>query len=111
MTAITFEKNDKLTLTIEGHADYAESGSDIVCSAVSILAYTLAEHLAVMYDGGLLEEKPLIQMNSGDMKIECKPTEEALHYITNTFSFVKLGFAIIANTYPENVTLNESSLR
>lgn len=111
MTAIDILKGDTLTITIRGHAEYAEKGSDIVCSAVSILAYTLAEHLAVMYDGGLLEKKPIVQMNDGDMKIECKPTEEALHYITNTYAFVGLGFAIIANTYPECVKINESSLR
>ena len=111
MTAITITKGDILTVEAKGHADYAEKGSDIVCSAVSILAYTLAEYLNTAYESGLLEEKPLIQLNSGDLRIECKPTKEALHYITNTFAFVRLGYAIIANTYPDNVKLNESSLR
>lgn len=111
MTAIDILKGDTLTITIKGHAEYAEKGSDIVCSAVSILAYTLAEHLAVMYEGGLLCDKPVIKMNSGDLKIECKPTKEALQNITNIFTFVELGFALIANTYPDNVKLNESSLR
>jgi uncharacterized protein YsxB (DUF464 family) len=111
MTAIDILKGDTLTITIKGHAEYAEKGSDIVCSAVSILAYTLAEHLAVMYEGGLLEEKPIVQMSDGNMKLECKPKKEALHYMTTTYAFVGLGFAIIANTYPECVKLNESSLR
>lgn len=111
MTAITFNISDTLSLEIKGHADYAAEGEDIVCSAVSILAYTLAEHIAILYEGGMLCDKPVIKMNSGDLKIECKPTKEALQNITNIFTFVELGFALIANTYPDNVKLNESSLR
>lgn len=112
MTVVKITKGDTLSLEAKGHADYAEKGGDIVCSAVSILAYTLAEHLAVMYDGGYLREKPEIKLNAGDLKIECKPTNAALHYITSTFAFVELGAAIVANTYPDNVkVINESSLR
>ena len=44
MLKATFEEaNGKISLTIEGHADQAEYGKDIVCSACSILAYTVAQ--------------------------------------------------------------------
>jgi uncharacterized protein YsxB (DUF464 family) len=111
MTAINFLLSDTLTVTIKGHADYAEKGLDIVCAAISSRATTLAEFVAIMYDGGMLEEKPKIRLNDGDALIECKPTKEALHYITNIFTYDRMGFEIIANTYPEYVKLNESSLR
>ena len=32
------------TLYVHGHAGYAEAGSDIVCSAVSALVFTVAEY-------------------------------------------------------------------
>ncbi len=39
--ALIKRKNDNIiSFDIEGHAGYAESGSDIVCSAVSALTYT-----------------------------------------------------------------------
>lgn len=110
MTAINISKGDTLTVEAKGHAGHAEPGADIVCSAVSILAYTLAEHLSVCGDS-MFQEKPVIQLESGNLKIECKPTKEALQNITNIFTFVEIGFALIANTYPDNVKLNESSLR
>ena len=34
-----YEENE-FYLTIKGHAEYGEYGKDIVCSAVSILAFT-----------------------------------------------------------------------
>jgi len=40
MTKITIyqDKNDKITgFKIKGHAGYAESGSDVVCAAISVL--------------------------------------------------------------------------
>ena len=108
MTEIKFTHDDNskiLTLDINGHAGYADEGQDIVCSAISIFAYTLAEHIALLYDGGMLEDKPVIKLNPGEMQIKCKAKDETYHYIQNTFAFVRLGYAIIANTYPDNVKL------
>lgn len=111
MTAINISRGDILTIEAKGHAGYSEKGADIVCSAISILAYSLAEYISAQYDAEMLKEEPVIVLNAGDLKIECKPTEEALQNITNIFAFAELGFALIANTYPDNVIINESSLR
>lgn len=43
MIIVSFFKDDNdniLKYTVKGHAGFAESGKDIVCSAVSILAHT-----------------------------------------------------------------------
>ena len=48
---------------MEGHAGYAEEGSDIICSAVSVLAINAVnsieaftdDHFAVRQDDGLVE--------------------------------------------------------
>jgi uncharacterized protein YsxB (DUF464 family) len=44
MINIVFKKKDNLFISFEinGHAGYSKSGTDIVCSAVSALAYTFA---------------------------------------------------------------------
>ncbi|MDD7306345.1 MAG: ribosomal-processing cysteine protease Prp [Peptoniphilaceae bacterium] len=39
------KNNNLVGFSIKGHADFAEEGSDIVCSAVSILAYSTVNTL------------------------------------------------------------------
>lgn len=42
MTKISIYKKGKniVKYVVEGHSDFAEEGSDIVCSAISVVAYT-----------------------------------------------------------------------
>ncbi len=40
------DKDDKVkSVTISGHANYSEYGTDIVCSAVSMLSYAIANKI------------------------------------------------------------------
>ena len=46
MTKVTyFDTGDEFSINIEGHAGYDKIGSDIVCSAISILGQTLLAFL------------------------------------------------------------------
>lgn len=46
MTSITFVKyNGEYIFECRGHTEYSSLGNDILCSAVSILCYTLDEYL------------------------------------------------------------------
>lgn len=51
MISVTFHKNDNSFTGYEfkGHSDYAESGFDIVCSAVSSAAYLTANNITDIY--------------------------------------------------------------
>lgn len=42
---VTLENDDIMKLEISGHAGYADSGNDIVCSAVSMLSYAIANKI------------------------------------------------------------------
>ena len=45
MLKVTFEqKENKLTLKLEGHAGQADIGHDIVCASASILAYRFTDY-------------------------------------------------------------------
>ena len=75
MIKAVFERREEervITLTVYGHACYAEIGTDIVCASASILTYTIAEIVQGMYEKGNLEEYPIIRLNGGDALIECK---------------------------------------
>lgn len=74
-------------LEIKGHAGYAGKGEDIVCAAVSILAYTF------------------IELNDVDV-IEYTVDSIVVEYSDNTdISFIKAGFKLIEKDYPDNVRI------
>ena len=108
---LTREKDKLIRLDITGHAEYAESGKDIVCSAISILAYTLAEHIAVVYEQGILRDKPTVKLEDGDVHIECKTDDPKVYsYLLGKYMFVMTGYDLIKLTYPEyvDIKINES---
>lgn len=51
MTSVTILRKDHKILgyQVEGHSGYGESGTDVVCSAISILAYTGINTLVYKY--------------------------------------------------------------
>ena len=76
-------------IAFSGHAGYAPEGEDIVCAAVSILFFTLAE-AAVQKGGGAF-------FRSGEGKIFV-PEE-----LERELSFVRSGISLLAEKYPEKV--------
>lgn len=99
MIKVTFTESwDKLSLRLEGHAGYAEYGQDIVCSSASILAYTLAS----IVDS--LDEEATIRLSGGDSIIECISDPST----RNAFNYTKVGYALLAQNYPQYVRLIES---
>ena len=98
-----------LSLRVKGHAGYAEIGSDIVCSAASVLAYTLANSVQNAEDNGWLAMPPVIQMDSGDTVISCESADDiALVVMKSMYTFATMGYALLAQNYPQYVRLIES---
>ena len=100
MTNITCENNrGAYQINIEGHANYND-GIDIVCSAVSTLSFTLM---------CAIENKDVdlknCTYNSGDVHIYIKPTKENQSEIDTIVETIMLGFAMLEEKYPDNVTL------
>lgn len=86
---------------ISGHADYADSGQDIVCAAVSS---------AVQLTVNLLNEfdcDPIA--NASDNVVDCKTTASA-----NTSSAIlkqlKLHFESVAEEFPETIKITISEV-
>ena len=102
MIKVTFtESGHKLSLRLEGHAEYAEHGKDIVCASASILAYTLAS-LVDSIDG----VKTSINLDSGDSTIECECKDnETFVMVADVYAFAKRGYALLAQHYPQYVRL------
>ena len=93
MITVTYEKKEnEVKITIKGHAGY-NPGNDIVCAACSALFFTLMEEM------NLTRREMALRIMEGDSFIQVlEPDETAIRVIMN-------GYKMIADTYPEHVTV------
>ena len=87
------------SITVSGHAHYAEMGKDIVCAGVSVLVQTLIQSLE-----DLTDTKFSYDMAAGfvDIKFEHLPSRARL--LVSAFF---IGVELIANEYPNHVRLTK----
>ena len=85
-------------IVIDGHAGYAKSGKDIICSAVTVLAFNLINSVeaftrdVIVYDA----DEP------GHINIEFKNLSESGKLLVDSFF---IGISEISRAYPEYVQL------
>ena len=95
--------NGSITLSIKGHAGAAEEGYDIVCSSVSILAYTLAQYVSDCYKNGKLEQEPIIILEKGEGGVTSTPKKEYYDDIKQGYAFAHIGLTLLSHNYPQYV--------
>lgn len=106
MIKVNFIEEEKvLCLTLTGHAGYAEPGKDIVCSAASILVYTLAQSVATIADQGGLDGNPVIKLGPGDVCIRAIPVSGMYETVQSAFIFAVIGYRLLEKQYPTNVRI------
>ena len=86
-----------LTLYVKGHANYADHGKDIVCSAVSCLCISLAN---TMLAAGI--EKRCFRMEEGSFYMSASIVENQA-YAEGAFDTAVNGLQMIAEQYPDHV--------
>lgn len=89
-------------LVMAGHANSAEIGKDLVCSAASILAYTLAANVESLVEEGKARE-PVISMKDGETVITCNAVRRYRDVVTLVFDSVIVGLDLLAHKYPKNI--------
>ena len=92
-------------MSIEGHAGQAPKGQDLICSAASILSYTVAQYLEFVEMEEGLTTPPRIEMEEGQTIIVANPTEEYLAEVLNAFFVAEVGYSLLAQNYPQYVEL------
>ena len=107
MIKASFTRTEDKTLLfkIDGHAGQDNSGHDIVCSAASILAYTLAQTMRYIKEKQGFEAKPVIHLNEGNATILVRPKEEYEGEVLQTFFTIEVGYSLLAQNYPQYVEL------
>lgn len=93
MTKITYyEDGDEISVDISGHAGYGEKGMDVVCSAISMLAFTLLNYLNI--DN---EEFNYIQQE-GHIWAYAKGKN-----VPVAFHVIMTGYHLLEDNYPEHI--------
>ena len=101
---ISNKKTQYLELNVKGHAGLAEAGQDILCSAVSILTYTVAQSISNMREDKFTE-CPLISLENGDAKISCRCKSKSFDETEKAFKFARTGYTLLTHNYPQYVEL------
>lgn len=94
-----------IIMKVEGHAGQNDKGKDVICSAASILTYTVAQYLQYVHNRGGLQKKPRISIKDGDALIIAKPTQEFEGEVLNAFFVAEVGYSLLAQNYPQYVEL------
>lgn len=100
MTKITcINDRGQYTIDIDGHAGY-NPGMDIVCSACSVLSYTLANVLENQE-----AELRHIKIDDGVIHIDIKPLTSNQEIISTIITTIMTGYEMLAEQYPDNVAV------
>ena len=94
----------------EGHAGAGKYGSDIVCSAVSVLMQTLANEVEKAARAGVIAMGNVAHGN-GWMKVEVQPNADCFGDMAAAWvEFVQDGLDAIAQSYPDHVELELNNI-
>ena len=89
-------------VTVAGHAMTDEYGKDLVCSAASILANTLADRVRVFSNQSMVRGA-VTNMEPGNTEISCNPTTHYKSIVTMVFDTICAGFELLAQSFPDSV--------
>lgn len=93
-----------LQIKVDGHAGQNEFGVDIVCSAASILVYTLAQIATDLTTENKIKGM-LLSIDSGHAEITFKPKKTYIKEIMTKVCVAQTGFELLAHNFPEYVAV------
>ena len=90
-------------VTVEGHAGSGPEGHDLVCSAVSALALTLAGNVSYMETQEAVRNV-VIKLDEGNAEIQCTAYRRYKDSVEQIYRAICVGFELLATKYPENIS-------
>ena len=94
-----------LSMTVKGHAGFAELGKDPVCAGASVIAMTVAQCIQFMQEDGKLQKKPSIVIRNGRTTVTAKPKPEHWAEAFHIFYIAEIGMQLLSEAYPEHASL------
>lgn len=111
MTSVLIERSKTgvlLSCTAEGHAGYAERGSDIVCGAITVLIRTTLQVLSGLHAVNL--ESDTSRRGFIGFKVLKGFPSEAEEKLKYAGDFLQTGLETLAAEFPDNLKLVINSL-
>ncbi len=104
MINITIHKTNNIFVgfVVEGHAEYAEPGSDIVCASVSILSYTALNSMNAVAGISLENIVYDVYEETGFLKIKTIENNEKTDVIYRNFL---IGIELLLEDFSNYITL------
>lgn len=99
------ETTNSIIFTASGHSGYTSAGNDIVCSAATMLAYTIANNVVKMEKRHFFKARPRILLNGGAILISCVPKSRHYYKVQNMFRNIEAGYELLEENHKKNVTL------
>lgn len=108
MTNVEFyEYGDVRKIEINGHAGYAECGSDIVCAGVSALSQAYVFYMQDLVDKGEAKIDSLTIIN-GFLEIY---SENSSPESKAAYDLIKQGIEAISEAFPDNVKIFSKKMK
>ena len=95
----------RMRMEVDGHADYAEKGQDIVCAGASMLTQALGATLEEAEARGRCECKA--KNDDGKALIWANPTLGSMAECKAYFRMAVKGFRLLQEQYPGYVSMKE----
>ena len=102
MIKVTYYRDDNRVI-MEGHAQSAPKGEDLVCASASMLIQTLVAFVNNMKAAGQTR-CPIVKLSDGHAFIDCKAPERYKSSVTLVFDAICAGFDLLAHDYPEHIS-------
>ena len=98
------QSGDGVGFSCNGHAGYAEKGSDVICAAISTLTWT-----AVLALEKLTKIRLKIQKNAAKGRLECcwNSIPAEMEKVNLIIQVMVIGLQDIAAQYPEYLNVSE----
>lgn len=100
------EREGRFSLSLQGHANYAPYGQDLICAAVSALLHGLCSYVNQLEARGLLKEGGRGQLERGRGYISAQPRRRGRQRIAGAFALAGQVLGLLARHYPENIQLS-----
>lgn len=99
------EYYDSYIISITGHAGFDDKGKDIVCAAISAIAYTLLNALKWAEDESCLNIR-VENVSDGNIYLEVLPYDFSKERIDTIIDTCIIGFSLIEEEYPDYITIS-----
>lgn len=96
-------KEGRFSLSLQGHANYAPYGQDLICAAVSALLHGMNSYVNQIEGQGLLKEKARGQLERGKGYISVLPRRRGRQRAAGAFALAGQVLWLLAQHYPENI--------